>query len=465
MNFLENGNQQRKMNMRFHLGLALFTLTFVIAACNLAGPAGLPVTPPAEVSPSPVIPTTTVPAATDTPPPATDLPATETPVPEVSPTLLPSPTPGGEPCLASQPQVSLQAGDFAGFPQSVLDFLNAGGSLEALDQGLYTAGVANQPLSVAAADLTGDGSRDVVVSIYNPDSIATPPGGRLLIYTCESGQYRLAYDEQTEDLWGAPGIRYLQDLDNDESAELVASRPTCGAHTCFEDITILVWDGSTFENRLEWTTTDLPYPDVRLEDPEGDGIYDLIVVGSGFGSVGAGPQRSLIRSWVYEPEMVSWIPAGETLGESNYRIHILHDAETSALVEAYDEALLLYGRVVQDSTLEDWTDPETERANLGAYALFKTAVVYLLQGNQEFAQSTFDQQEEAYPAGSTGHTYVEMAQTFQEAYAGEESVIRGCAAAQQFAGQHEEEILEPLGPAAFGYANPEYEPMDICPWE
>lgn len=456
--------------MRFYASLALITLTLATAACNLAGPAGLPVTTEAGESPLavttlPEIPTATVPPATATPPPATALLATETPVPEASPTLPPSPTPGGEPCLPSQAQVSLQAGDFSSFPQSILDFLNAGGSLEALDQGLYTAGVANQPISVAAADLTGDGSRDVVVSIYNPDSVAIPPGGSLLIYTCASGQYRLSYEENTEDTWGAPGIRYLQDLNDDGSAELVAARPTCGAHTCFEDITILAWDGSTFENRLEGTTTDLPYPDVFLEDPEGDGNYDLIVVGSGIGSVGAGPQRSLMRSWVYDPETELWIPAGETLGESNYRIHVLHDAEMSALVGAYDEALLLYGRVVQDTTLEDWNAPDTERANLGAYALFKTGVVHLLQGNQEFAQSTFNQQAETYPAGTTGHAYVELAQVFQDAYAGDESVIQGCAAARQYASQHAEEILEPLGPTTFGYANPEFEPEDICPWE
>lgn len=451
--------------MRFRLGLALFTLTIIIAACNLAGPATDPVTPATEAPPSPAISSPTAIPATDTPLPATELPATETPGPEPTLTEQPSPTPQGEPCLSPQPQVDLQAGGFTSYPQSVLDFLNAGGTLEALDQGLYAAGVANQPLSVVAADLTGDGSRDVAVSIYNPDSTAIPPGGSLLIYTCQSGQYQLAYEEHTEDVWGSPGIRYLQDMNGDEAAELVAARPTCGAHTCFEDITILAWDGASFENRLESTSTDLPYPDARLEDPEGDGIYDLIVVGSGFGSVGAGPQRSLTRSWVFIPETETWIPAGETLGESNNRIHVLQDAETSSLVEAYDEALLLYGRVIQDTTLEDWAEPETERANLAAYALFKTAVVYLLQGNQDFAQSTFDQQAEAFPEGTTGHAYVELAQVFQEAYAVDESVLQGCAAARQFAEGRAEEILEPLGSAAFGYANPDFAPEDICPWE
>jgi hypothetical protein len=193
--------------------------------------------------------------------------------------------------------------------------------------------------------------------------------------------------------------------------------------------------------------------------------YDLIVVGTGFGSVGAGPQRSLIRVWVFLPETETWIQAGETLGESNYRIHVLHDADRSVLFEAYEEALVLFGRVSQDTTLEDWNEPETERANLSAYALFKTAIVYLLQGNQEFAESTFAQLAEFYPEGETGHAYVELAEAFRQAYAADESVIQGCVAAQGLAQERAEEILDPLGSVAFGYANPDYTPEDICPWE
>lgn len=456
--------------MRFRLGFALFTVILLASACNMPGPGEISLTPteitsPTLASPSTDLPTPSAPPETDTPAPPTEVQETGTPTSEATPTAQPSPTPGGEPCLSAEAQTELQAGDFTSYPQSVLAFLNSGGTLEALDEGLYAAGVANQPLSAAAADFTGDGSRDVAVSIYDPDSTAMPPGGSLLIYTCESGEYRLAYEENSEEGWGAPGIRYLQDLNGDEAAELVAARPSCGANTCFEEVNILAWDGAAFENRLQGTTADLPYPDVRLEDSEGDGIYELVVLGSGFGSVGAGPQRTLIRVWVFDPQTEVWFPAGETLGESNYRIHVLHDAETSALVEAYDEALLLYGRVVQDTTLEDWMEPETERANLGSYALFKTALVYLIQGNQEFAGSTFEQQAEAYPTGATGHAYVELVEAFQEAYAVEESVVQGCAAAREFAAGRVEEILDPLGSIAFGYANRDFIPADICPWE
>src|SRR3970040_834414 len=124
------------MNMRFRLGLALFSLTFITVACNLAGPATDPVTPATEAPPSPAISSPTAIPATDTPLPATELPATETPGPEPTLTEHPPPTPRGERWLSPQPQIDLQAGGFTSYPQSVLDFLNAGGTLEALDQGL-----------------------------------------------------------------------------------------------------------------------------------------------------------------------------------------------------------------------------------------------------------------------------------------------------------------------------------------
>ena len=354
--------------------------------------------------------------------------------------------------------------EFAAFEQTVLGFLNQGGSTEALDAALYAAGVANQPLAVAAADLTGDGWQDVVVSIYDPQSGSVPPGGLLLIYSCQEAHFILAYREPSVEAWGAPGIRYLQDLNADRRAELVTGSVTCGVHTCFEQVKVLGWSGDNFENLLVGETTDLPYPDIRLVDPDGDGVFDLEVAGGGFGSVGAGPQRTLTRHWRYDPATGRWQDSRDLLAPSNYRIHVLHDAETAALARDYDQALLDYGRVVSDPTLVDWIDPEVEKANLAAYALFKTAVVNLIQNQLDLAQATFDQLADTYPPGTKGHAYVELAVAFQAAYpAG--GVSSGCAAAQKYAADHPDQVLLPLGSAVYGYANRDVSPQDICPWE
>jgi hypothetical protein len=439
----------RIIAMPSRLGTILIILLLAALACDFSSPASTPT--PTAGKPAPV--------PSETPAPK----ASATPEIEPSPTGDVAPTVVSPDCRPVDQSASLGEVEFTGYPQAILDFLNAGGTVQNLDAALYAAGVASQPVPVSSGDMTGDGVMDVAVSIYDPSSQVSPPEGVLLVYTCDSGQFREAYRQTSEQGFGAPGIRYRQDLNNDGDDELVVSSPTCGANTCFEEALVLDWDSEAFANRLEGSTGELPYPDIRIEDPDGDGFFDILVVSSGFGSVGAGPQRSLLRRWTLARETGGWQLAGDTLEPSNYRIHVLHDAERATLEGDYDLALLLYGRVAQDTTLEEWMDPETERANLGAYALFKTAVIYLLQGRDEFAESTFEQQRVSFPPGESGSAFVELAEAFRQGYAGGD-VSSGCAAARQFAEEQSETILQPLGTSTYGYANPEYTPESICSW-
>jgi hypothetical protein len=260
-----------------------------------------------------------------------------------------------------------------------------------------------------------------------------------------------------------PSLRYLLDLNADGRAELVVSLPTCGASTCFEDVRIFAWDGQGFSNRLEDTTSDLPFPDIRLADPDGDRIFNLEVAGGAFGSVGAGPPRGLTRSWPYHPHTGTWRDPVDQLQSSEYRIHALQDAERAALEGDFDQALAGYQRVASDPGLTDWMDPPVEQGNLAAYALFKAAVVLLIEQQPGEAAAAFDQQARRFTPGQPGQAYVQLAKAFQEAQP-TGGVARGCAAAQSYAADHPDQILAPLGSQTFGYANPDYSPQDICPW-
>jgi hypothetical protein len=358
---------------------------------------------------------------------------------------------------------SLAAGPYAGLPQSIQDYLNRGATAAALDQALYDLGLANQPVAVSEADLSGDGKRDIVVSIYDSASESMPPAGDLLIFVCQAGSYALVYHEITEEPNGAPGIRYVQDLNADGRAELVSSTAICGAHTCFEAVKILAWDGASFQNRLVGESSDLAYPTVEVVDPEGDGVYDLQITGSGIGSAGAGPQRSLVRLWRFATGSGQWEPAGDTPGPSDYRIHMLHDAEAAARKGAWDAALLLYQRVIHDTTLLDFVDPAIEQADLAAYARYKAFVVATLQANEALSKSLLSELENTYPPGSRQRPFVEMALAFLQAFT-EDGQAAACQAVRDYASAHIDQVLLPLGPAAFGYGNPEITAEDVCPW-
>jgi len=388
---------------------------------------------------------------------------TGTAVAATSELLTPTSEPTSPECTPSGEHGPLAFKDFSNLPQAGLDFLNSGGTTAELEGALNEAGVANQPTSVVAADFSGDRLNDVAISVFDPASEQMPPKGRLVIYLCEGGAFRIGLNQATEDpQYGGPHLWYWQDLNKDNAAELVVSEATCGAHTCFEKARILAWDGSEFRDRLKGNNDDLPFPLIEVRDPNGDGVFSLEIIGSGFGSVGAGPQRSLTRVWAYEPGEGDWLVSEEILGASNYRIHALHDAETAADHGDYDRAMVLYQRVREDPTLDDWLDPEVERANLSAFAGYKMMVIHLIRGADNLAEATLKQLREAYPLDSPQSPYVEMANLFWTTYQ-EQGFEEACQQATNYAENNPSGVLDPLGPAAFGYANQEFAPQDMCP--
>jgi len=364
--------------------------------------------------------------------------------------------------VTPQTQISFDDLTYQKAPEAILAYLNAGGSPDELGQALNQAGIANQPVSVQTGDMTGNEKNDLVVSIFDPGSQLIPPGGALLIYTCQEGVYDLTVNQPTPQGQGGPHLWYLQDLDADGRADLVYSLATCGAHTCFEDVKILSWEDGSFKERLEGSSADLPYPVIKVGDPNGNGIYQLEVTGTGIGSVGAGPQRDTTWAWTYDPGTGMWDKTGESLGPSNYRLHVLQDADTAARQGDYQKALVLYQRVVSDPSLQDWVDPEKEQAELGAYARFKIMTLYLILGQDDFASTAFQEMKNAYPSNSLGYAYVELSDAFRKAYT-QGSIAAGCEAANGYASSHSDQILQPLN--SFGYGNPEYTPQDICPFQ
>ena len=366
-------------------------------------------------------------------------------------------------CVPSNNEVDLGAVEiFDDYSVAILGFLNRGGTRENLDSQLYNAGVANQPVTVAFADMTGDSKDDIVVSIFNPQSTIISPGGTLMVFVCQNGQFTLALELKSEDFFGAPGIRYLEDLDADNQSELISGSPTCGAHTCFEDVRLWVWTGAQFENQMIGNTIEIPYPDIRISDEDLDGYYQLELVSGGYGSAGAGVQRASSWVWRYDLDLRKWVSSGPELASSTYRIHVLHDADEAVRTGDYQTALVLYQRVIHDTTLSDWIDPEVERANLSAYAFYKTVVVYYALGNNEFAELKYDEMVGLIPVDSAAYAYVRLTDAFRDAYI-TEGLESGCAYAQDFARQEEDRILVPLGPTTFGYANPLITLADLCP--
>ena len=185
-----------------------------------------------------------------------------------------------------------------------------------------------------------------VVGVYLRPARRTSPAGALYIYICQNSSYQKAYQRNSLANFGAPGIRYLQDLNADGKADLVTSQSVCGVSTCFEFGGYLSWMGTGFRNRLTGSADDLPYPDIQVKAAGGDGIYDLIILGGSIGSAGAGPQRGKTRTWKYDSAFRVWAVASDVLEPSSYRVHVLYDADAALRRGEVEAALVAYQQVL-----------------------------------------------------------------------------------------------------------------------
>lgn len=398
-----------------------------------------------------------------TAPPRVEPVASVEPTAPVVPPRIPE-TAGGEARLCVQPQPAAPLA--VNYPEAagqIAAFLNQGGTPAQLDQDLYEAGVLSLPLGTAEADLNGDGWLDVVVSLYDPASSYSPPEGTLLIYVCQENTFQLVYQQVSAEFTGGQGLVYVQDLNGDGMTDLLTSSSTCGAHTCYEDIQLLVWSGVEFSNRLAEPSSELPYPETKILDPDGDGIFDLEVTASGIGSVGAGPQRGKRWIWRYQPDNGYWAVVEKTLLPSSYRVHVLHDALQAAREQDFNQALLGFQRVISDASLEDWGDPAAEQVALAAYARLQMITIFSQTGQGALAQAVY--QEMAASLGSTAAeaALASLAQGFLDLVQDAE-VSAACVETRSLAGGYELELTGALGTVAFGYGNPEFAIKDICAW-
>ncbi|MEN8243106.1 MAG: hypothetical protein ABFS17_14425, partial [Chloroflexota bacterium] len=245
------------------------------------------------------------------------------------------------------------------YPAAIMAYLNQGASPEELAVELIVRELGPNEQPVRAEDLTGDGIRDLVVSIFN---LQIQPQGGMMIYTCVAGQYQLDYISLAGPSEHAPEALVIQDLNADQLPDLVYTKTNCGAHTCFDDVEIVSWVDGVFVDLVEGSTTDLPNPSAQLTDYDRDGIYSLEVVGTAVASVGAGPQRDQTKIWEYDPDEGLWKFASESLASSPFRIHLVHDADDAMLRGEYQIGSLLFAQVVTEEDLLDWLNPTEEAA-------------------------------------------------------------------------------------------------------
>jgi hypothetical protein len=366
------------------------------------------------------------------------------------------------PCPVGRPSVPLPQGSPSA--QAWLSYFNGGGStggLAPLGASRHAEGI-DFP-SLLAVDLTGDGLLDLVVATPMHRAATVPTirrtAGRLDVLLCRDQQYVLAWSLSSDAETAVPLPRLVTDVNFDGRQDVVLSQYACGAHTCFEDLAVLAWDGAHLADRWEGSSFDLPFPDVQLIPTE-DVPPSIQVTGTGYGSAGAGPYRPVRRSWRWDSASGTMRIESEERLPTNYRIHVLQDALRAESEGRREEASDLYRQVATDASLQDWLDPPREQANLGAYAILRRMRLHALLGDSGDVRVGYDELQSRYPAGADGHVFAVMGQAFGESYERQADLKIACQAAGQAAAASDEDVL---GLLDFGYANPTPALEDLCP--
>jgi hypothetical protein len=414
------------------------------------GPTSTP--PPTEVFPAET-PPTEAPTSTPVPPPTSTLIATAT---EIPPTRTPlACPPAGSPRL-------IQPANFPDYPDAIQQYLSAGGDLGTLRSALRDWGVLpDAENQVTAADLTGDGADEIVVTLAQPNGQTIIRPGVLLVFGCSGARYvRLHRQGDADAEMFEPAVEIVQvgDTNLDDLPDVVYVLRNCGAHTCSEELRILGWNGSHLVSLIDGSL-ELPYPTYNLEPGR------IEAISGGIGSVGAEPQRGYTDIWTWNGDVFTFT---RTIYEPPaYRYHALLDGDRALLASDYATATQTYERVIHDGNLNSFVgaisqaDEADERAFLTAFARWRLLLTYSQMGDVDSARAELNRLQVDYPAGAVGHEIAEIAGVFWDARVQGRSIVQSCSAVVA-AGERFVSVLEFFN-NNYGYANPWWEPEDLCP--
>jgi hypothetical protein len=226
-----------------------------------------------------------------------------------TPTARPSPTPPfiseeiAPLCVPRSDPGDLETVILHENPEAIQDFLNRGAAPNDLETALLKAGTGGQPLSVAEADLTGDGSNDMAVSVIDPTSSLFPPQGTLIFLVCEEGFYELGSTIVTKPGEGGPLLQFIQDLDGDGASEVVVTIALCETDACAEQLDVYAWNGISFVRMLAEPADPIVSPKISVTDADEDGVFTIQAM--------SGAGAAVIAKWDLESAQGLWFLAIE----------------------------------------------------------------------------------------------------------------------------------------------------------
>ena len=332
-------------------------------------------------------------------------------------------------------------------------------------------------------DIDDDGKNEWLVTIYffNPESMPWGAPGDFWVVGNDGLEYRFftpdryfddRYDIQPEFFLSAPTVIGTTDMTGDGVNDVVLDRSTCGAHTCTYFYSILSHHYGALGNVINLPepsngeTIMMTYADVQpMTDATGDGLHDFLIHGGAVGSVGSGIQRTRTEVWAWNGEAIAL--ADVRLDPTDFRYHLLWEANDEFDQGNLDRASVLYQQVIGDRSLRDegsFNDDQVVYADSRQFAAFRLTLMALIE---EEDVETSEWSQWLHTEYSTSHLTSAVDVLLDTAQSN--SLEASCSAVTSYLEQFEvrdgDWVTEsPTGALRdMGYANPSLTAKDVCP--
>jgi hypothetical protein len=369
-----------------------------------------------------------------------------------------TPTPNFQACPAQT-----GAADFPEEPntpeeatQALISYLEAGGTLSGIGDGLADWDALGETGYVRDADLTGEGQPEIIVGYMAPGNI-----GMLLVLGCENGRYASRY-EVTSDGSAPPVLVWIGDVNQDIRAEMVASRRLCEtADLCTYDTQILRWDGprGRFFNLLNEPVRSLEVPAVR--DTDDDTVTELVVELNTRGTSATGPLRTGVN--IYDWNGTGYTLSIIQLNSPEYYIQYIHQGDRLFADRNIAGAASIYERVLTLEDLRYWFNDGA--TTITTYALYRLALAYSYLEDPRLQQIVdrinTDYAVEEGQTADDQPVYIALAYTFLSAMQARNDLHTACEAVIRII-EVRPQALEQLN--RYGRYSPTYDALDLCPY-
>jgi hypothetical protein len=336
-------------------------------------------------------------------------------------------------------------------PNGAVTFLNAGGTIAALTDGLAAAELLGETGGIATSfDFTGEGVPEVVVSFDDPEL-----GGMLLILVCENGRYVNRYQAVTGGR--PPEVLRYGDMNFDANPDLLFTSEVCSAvdNLCQYRTTLVTWTGGQFVNLMN-TPPDGDIPPT-FGDIDSDNVYEIITRQDGRGNSDTGPLRT--GTQIYDWNGTSYVLSFVQPDPLRYVIQALHEADAAFREERMDDAARLYNYALDEATLGYWFGGNEDR-NLRAYALYRLLLTYTFAENGD-PLNVYERVRTDAPGLENVPVYVRMADVFWNQYQESNNLNVACTAVLALVDDNPV-ALDLLN--RYGTRNPTYTRTLLCPF-